>query len=113
MRKILPALAFLALAACAPSPWDKSGVDAATAARDTGECRAIARDAAFQQYSQPPPEPFAGAVGPSPYTGMRAGSSNTWQYTTSEPNRYWLEERFNDSCMRRRGYDRVPTSRQT
>ncbi len=113
MRRILPALVFLTLAACAPGRWDRPAVDAATAERDTGECRKLARDAAFRQYSQPPPEPFAGAVGPSPYTGMRAGSSNMWQYTTNEPGRYWMEQRFTDTCMRQRGYDRAPPARQT
>ena len=110
MRKILLALLLLlAPTACAPPlVWGKPGVDASTATQEARDCRRVARATAMRQYSRPPPEPFAGSTGPSPYAGMRAGSTNMWQSSTSDMGPYGLEERIIDACMRQRGYDRVP-----
>ncbi|HZQ00422.1 MAG TPA: hypothetical protein VFB13_12835 [Reyranella sp.] len=115
MRKmVLPVLLLLAAAGCAPAlHWAKPGADEAMALRESQECRQIARGTSSRVYSQPPPEPFAGAVGPSPYTGMRAGSTNMWQYTTADQGAFALEDRIADSCMRHRGYDRVPIQQAT
>ena len=110
MHRILPAFLLIAIASGCTPPlhWAKPGVDEVTALREGQECRQMARGTSLRTYSEPPPEPFAGAVGPSPYTGMRAGSANMWQYTTTDQGPYALEERITDACMRKRGYDRVP-----
>ncbi len=109
MRKILLALLLLGPTACAPPMrWGKPGVDATQATEETRDCRRAARAAAMQRYSGPPPEPFAGVIGPSSYAGMRAGSANMWQYSSTDAGLYAFEQHLADSCMRNRGYDRVP-----
>ncbi len=113
MPKVLPSILLLALGACAPSRWDKPGANAAAVARDQAECRNAARDMAFRTYSQPPRQPFAGAVGPSPYIGMRADPENMWQYSSADPGPYAMEERLTSNCLRERGYHRVPAEQRS
>jgi hypothetical protein len=109
---LLPMIVLGLVAGCTPMHWEKPGADQATAVRDSTECRLIARGASLPRYSEPPPDPFAGAVGPSGYVGMRAGSANMWQYSSNEIGPYALEERIHSTCMRHRGYDRAPIPEQ-
>jgi hypothetical protein len=111
MNKVVPLLVFVLLSACAPSHWEKAGADLVTTERDQAGCRKTADMAVQRTFSQPPPGAWAGSETWTPYTGMRAGSGNMWQTTPFQgEDRVAAESRINYWCMRKRGYERVPST---
>ncbi len=83
----------LAVAACnTPARWEKAGVSEAKTGTDTVECRRAATQEAFLYIPAPPVISLNRRV--------------QWQYEQSE--RFSVENRLTDSCMRSKGYELVP-----
>jgi hypothetical protein len=89
---LLPALG--GCAASAVGPWQKTGADQATVAKDTSECRALAEQEALRRYPYGFSSPTFGAAG----TVMSQQRDDT--------NRATAEVALFNSCMQDRGYTR-------
>jgi hypothetical protein len=96
MRRILPFLLVLAVAACAlpETRWEKDGADEALSMNDLSYCRKAARDEAFSAY------PFGFS---SPFYGFH-------RWPNWEDNRLLAESRLTQFCMRAKGYQLVTIS---
>jgi hypothetical protein len=96
MRRVLPFLLLLAVAACnlPETRWEKEGVTDAMAMNDLNYCRKAARDEAFGAY----PYGFD-----SPFYGFH-------RWATWDNDRYVAESRLTQFCMRAKGYQRVTVS---
>jgi hypothetical protein len=89
---LLPELG--ACTASAVGPWQKSGADQATVAKDTSECRTLAEQEALRRYPYGFTSPTFGAAG----TVMSQQRDDT--------NRTTAEVGLFNSCMQDRGYAR-------
>ena len=94
IRRHLALLLPLLLATCAaPTYWKKAGVDGATIAKDTSDCRVAAREEALRRY----PNAFSG----SPSLG--AGGMVVSQQR-DDTQRSVVEAASFNSCMQDKGY---------
>ena len=101
-RLVLPALLFLALAACnkaEPPAWQKSGAGADAVARDTSDCRVLAADEARRRYPADSSFPALGAAGV------------IMAQQRDETNRVSAENELFGLCMQNRGYARPTPQR--
>jgi len=90
----------LLLATCAaPTHWKKVGVDDATIAKDTSDCRVAAREEALRRY----PNAFSG----SPSLG--AGGMVVSQQR-DDTHRSVVEAASFNSCMQDKGYEQTSSS---
>ncbi|MBS0547818.1 MAG: hypothetical protein JSR24_08720 [Proteobacteria bacterium] len=96
MRRILPFLMLLGVAACGlpQTRWEKPGVDEKATAADLVACRHAASQEAFATY----PFPYG-----SPFFGYRRFGS----FGYYEENRFYAESRLANFCMRNKGYELV------
>jgi len=99
MRKVLPVLLLLGVAACAPTMrWDKPGVSDEGAIVDLNACRHAAQLEANRY-------PYAwGGWGWGWGFGRR--SSLLWQMRADD-ERFFAENRLTNFCMRTKGYEQV------
>jgi hypothetical protein len=99
MRASFKLMLVLGLTACATpavAPWQKSGADETTIAKDASDCRASAEREAVRRY----PYGFGSASGAS---GMAMSQQH------DEMDRSGAESSSFDSCMRNKGYTRAST----
>ena len=100
MRKVLPVLLMLGVAACAPTMrWDKPGVSDEGAAVDLSSCRHAAQLEANRY-----PYSWGGFGGWGWGFGRR--SSLLWQMRADD-ERFFTENRLTNFCMRTKGYEQV------
>ena len=98
MRKVLPVLLTLALAACGTTMrWDKAGATDEAVAADMAACR----QAATQEANRFSPWGFYGP----PIWGGRRGWM-LWQMN-QDSERFYTENRLTAFCMRTKGYEQV------
>jgi hypothetical protein len=92
MHKVLPLLVLVSLAACAfpQTRWDKPGANEKMTADDLLNCRHAAQQEAFLD-------------APAPVIGPWA--AHHWWRT--ENDRFYMENRLTDFCMRSKGYTLV------
>jgi hypothetical protein len=103
MRKVLPVLLMLGVAACAtPMRWDKPGATDQMVAADTTACRQAAQQEAMRYY---PFGYYPWGFGPSVY-GMHRGNWMLWQMR-QDSDRFLAENRLTNFCMRTKGYEQV------
>jgi len=101
MRCFLPFALLLALAACStPTRWEKSGISEVTKEEDLTVCQRAAAKQGLAYYPS--------MVNAPPGWGY----SQPWGYldTISDSQRYYAEPRLVASCMRWKGYEKVPVS---
>jgi hypothetical protein len=104
MRKVLPVLLMLGVAACAPTMrWDKPGVSDEGAVSDLNSCRHAAQVEANRYYPYYP-WGFGGGWGWGWGFGRR--SSVFWQMRADD-ERFYAENRLTSFCMRTKGYEQV------
>ena len=109
MRKVLPVLLMLGVAACAPPMrWEKPGATEQMLAFDMASCREAAQQEAMRSYSFGY-YPFA--FGP-PVWGLRRGNWALWQMR-ADSDRFFAENRLTAFCMRTKGYEQVRIQPQT
>jgi len=102
MRKILPVLLMLGVAACAPPMrWERPGATDEMVSLDMTSCRQAAQQEAMRSYSFGY-YPFA--FGP-PVWGMRRNWM-LWQMR-ADSDRFFAENRLTSFCMRNKGYEQV------
>jgi hypothetical protein len=103
MRKVLPVVLALGVAACgAPLRWEKpSATDESTAA-DMTACRQAAQQEA-NRYS--PFGYYPWGFGP-PVWGLHRGNWMLWQMR-QDNDRFYAENRLTAFCMRTKGYEQV------
>ena len=102
MRKVLPVLLMLGVAACAPPMrWEKPGATAEMLSFDMTACR----QAAQQEAMRYPFGYYPFAFGP-PVWGMRRGNWTLWQMR-ADSDRFYAENRLTSFCMRNKGYEQV------
>jgi hypothetical protein len=90
-----------ALAGCATYVWTKPGVTPELAVRDDTECRAQARDLAFE-YA------FSRGLswGPGPWGPLWSRDPFWWHDPLADPGwRFEVEQRVYDRCMAFKGYE--------
>jgi hypothetical protein len=108
MRKVLPVLLLLAVAACGtPARWEKPGVTDEVVASDMTACR----QAAVQEANRYPFGYYPFGFGP-PVWGGRRGNFMLWQMR-QDNDRFYAENRLTAFCMRTKGYELVPVQPQT
>jgi hypothetical protein len=98
LRLLLVALLLPAFAACSkgePPSWQKPGAGADAVARDTSDCRVLAREEAGRRYPSDSAFPGFGAAGV-----IMAQQNN-------ETNRISAENELFGLCMQNRGYARA------
>ncbi len=101
MRAVLPFAFLLGLAACSqPTHWEKPGVSEATKDADLDICRHAAAREGLAYYPSSPMAP-ATFTYTSPWGAMD---------TYNDDLRYHAEFRLTDTCMRYKGYEKVPVS---
>jgi hypothetical protein len=104
MRKVLPVLLMLGVAACAtPMRWEKPGVSDEGTAVDLGSCRHAAQLEANRY-----PYSWGGWGGWGWGFGRR--SSLMWQMQ-ADNERFFAENRLTNFCMRTKGYEMVVVRR--
>ena len=104
MRKILPVLLLLAVAACGtPARWQKPGVSDEITEDDMKSCRQAAWQEANRYY---PFGYYPFGFGP-PVWGGRRGNYMLWQMR-QDNDRFYAENRLTSFCMRTKGYELVP-----
>ena len=107
MRKVLPVLLMLGVAACAtPMRWEKPGATEEMLSFDMSSCRQAAQQEAMRYYTFGY-YPFA--FGP-PVWGLRRGSWPLWQMR-ADSDRFFAENRLTAFCMRNKGYELVSIPR--
>jgi len=101
MLRLVVVSLLVALAACATTPmrWEKLGTTDAT--RDEAECRAAARQEAVNEL------PYGN--GPPLYGFTSDVSMLQWEMAIDNERSY-LEEDLTKTCMRHRGFERVPVT---
>jgi hypothetical protein len=109
MRKVVPVLLLLAVAACAtPTRWEKPGATDQMVAGDMAACRQAARQEAMRYY---PFGYYPWGFGPSVW-GIHRGSPVLWQMR-QDSDRFLAENRLTAFCMRTKGYEQVEVRPQT
>ena len=104
MRKVLPVLLMLGVAACGSDlRWQKPGVSDEGATVDLGSCRHAAQLEANRYYS---PWGFGGWGAHGWGWGFGRRSSLWWQMRADD-ERFYAENRLTSFCMRTKGYDLV------
>jgi len=99
MRKVLPLLLMLAVTACASTMrWEKPGISDEGAAVDLGSCRHAASLEANRYYY-----PW-GDWGWGWGFGRR---SSLWWQMRADDDRFLVENRLTNFCMRTKGYEQV------
>jgi hypothetical protein len=107
MRKVLPVLLMLSLAACGPAlRWEKLGVTDQVAAADMTACR-YAASAEANRYSF---GYYPWGFGP-PVWGMGRGNYLMWQIR-QDNERFLATNRLAEFCMRNKGYEQVVVPQQ-
>jgi len=102
MRRVLPVLLMLGVAACAPPMrWERPGATDEMVSLDMTSCRQAAQQEAMRSYSFGY-YPFA--FGP-PVWGMRRNWM-LWQMR-ADSDRFFAENRLTSFCMRNKGYEQV------
>lgn len=108
MRKMLLMVSLLTLAGCGPAlQWHKPNTSAEAVQLDAKECRVAARDEAFREnFLYGPPFYSFPSYGPR---GLRH-----WRDPFYDPffAREMREQSLQDFCLRARGYQLVPMSKQ-
>jgi len=103
MRKVLPVLLMLGVAACGPAMrWDKPGANDEMTATDLEACR----QAAWQEANRYPYGYYPWGFGP-PVWGLHRGNYLMWQMR-QDNDRFYVENRLRSFCMRTKGYELVP-----
>lgn len=103
MRKVLPVLLMLGVAACGPAlRWEKPGATEQMLSFDMTSCRQAAQQEAMLAYSFGY-YPFA--FGP-PVWGLRRGNWAFWQMR-ADSDRFFAENRLTNFCMRNKGWAQV------
>lgn len=92
----------LVLGACTPSRWDKPDTAPEAAHADLAQCGRSAQQEAFQRTTRPPLFPPFGFRGP--FDEFVWGPSYQ-QFAADQ--RFYLQSRLTDNCMRAKGYQRV------
>ena len=108
MRNVLPALAMLAVAACAtPTRWEKPGVSDEMTVADIGTCRQAAQQEAMRYTSF--------GVYPWGYSPMWGFGRNNWMFwqMRQDNDRFYTENRLTAFCMRTKGYEQVRVENTT
>ncbi len=104
MRKVLPVLLTLSVAACAtPMRWEKPGATDASTAADMTDCRRAAQHEAMRYY------PYGYGYGYYPGGlgwGFHRRSAFYWQMR-QDNDRFYAENRLTAFCMRTRGYEQI------
>jgi hypothetical protein len=97
MRKVVPFVLLLAVAACgAPARWEKPGVSPEGTVADITDCRRAASQEVFLYFYGLPP----------PLWPYRRSWLNWQMYEESQ--RFYAENRLTAFCMRNKGYELVP-----
>jgi hypothetical protein len=100
MRKVLPVLAMLGVAACAaPTRWEKPGASAEMVEADMVSCRQAAMQEANRYV------PFG--VYPGAYYGWGFRTNWTLWQIRQDNDRFYAEHRLAAFCMRTKGYEQV------
>jgi hypothetical protein len=100
MRKVLPVLLMLGVAACADNMrWTKPGISDEGAAVDLGSCRHAAQIEANRYYT-----PWGWGGWPGWGWGFGRRSSLYWQMR-ADNDRFFAESRLTSFCMRTKGYE--------
>lgn len=108
MRKVVPVLLMLTVAACGPPPrWEKPGANDEMTAADMVACRNAASYEANRNF---PYGYYPWGFGPSVW-GMHRGNYLMWQMR-QDNDRFYLENRLTAFCMRTKGYELVAVPQQ-
>lgn len=104
MRKVLLSILLTPVAACAlpETRWVKDGADDKAVAEDLKTCRRAAQIEAMREADAFPPAPYWGPPWP-PWNPPFYYGSAAWPRT----DRFYLENRLSDFCMRNKGYELV------
>jgi hypothetical protein len=106
MRKVLPVLLMLGVAACAtPTRWEKPGVSDEGAIVDLNACRHAAALEANRYY-----RPWGWGGWPGWGWGFGRRSSLFWQMRADD-DRFYAQNRLTNFCMRTKGYELVKVER--
>lgn len=102
MRKVLPVLLMLGVAACATDMrWQKPGISDEGATVDLNTCRRAAQLEANRYYT-----PWGWGGWPGWGWGFGRRSSLYWQMR-ADNERFFAENRLTSFCMRTKGYELV------
>jgi hypothetical protein len=99
LLRIGVAVAAAALAACAPTRWERNGLALDYAGADWSSCRSQSIAVANRWYFEPFPQTFMGRDARGrPFSYYRA---------SPYPSRFMLEQDYLDYCLRAHGYQRA------
>jgi hypothetical protein len=95
-------LGLLLLAACTPMRWERDGLALDYNDRDWTDCRHQSIAGASRWMFDPLPRQFIGRDA--------QGRAFSYYRPSPFPNRFMLEQEYLDSCLRARGFRRVPVA---